>query len=71
MKGKPWEHSTGPKTPAGKAKSAANGLRKQLIPGPSVRQLRGELSGIGDLLEGMAALRINAKEAGKPGSTEH
>lgn len=69
LRNKPWEHSAGPRTPAGKAKSAANGLRKQAVPGPSVRQLRGELSDIGGLIERMAALRKTSAKAG--GSDKH
>lgn len=69
LKGRPWEHATGPRTAAGKAKSAANGLRKQAVPGPSVRRLRGELSDIGGLIERMAALRKTSAKAG--GSDKH
>ena len=36
---RPWEHSTGPRTPSGKAKVAANGRLSQVGP-YSVRELR-------------------------------
>src|SRR4051794_25828876 len=40
---RPWEHSTGPRTASGKAKSARNGRVRQKGP-RSVRQLRAELA---------------------------
>ena len=39
---RPWEHSTGPKTIAGKAKAAANGRARQSGP-KSRRQIRKEV----------------------------
>jgi hypothetical protein len=38
----PWEHSTGPRTAAGKAQAARNGKRRQAGP-RSVREVRAEL----------------------------
>ena len=40
---RPWLHTTGPKTAASKARSAANGKVRQMGP-VSVRQLRAELA---------------------------
>ena len=40
---RPWEHSTGPRTPEGKARVAANGKVRQKGP-QSVRELRAELA---------------------------
>lgn len=57
LKSQLWKHSTGPKTAAGKAKVALNGLKRQTVPGPSVRQLRREMAGAGSLMNQMAELR--------------
>lgn len=58
LKHRPWTRSTGPKSPEGKAKSAANGLKRQRVPGsPSVRQLRRELAGANTLMSQMAEVR--------------
>ena len=46
---KPWEHSTGPQTPAGKAQTVANGKRRQKGH-RSVRELRRELVSLRELL---------------------
>ena len=46
---KPWEHSTGPQTPAGKAQAVANGKRRQKGH-RSVRELRRELASLRELL---------------------
>lgn len=45
LRHRPWDHSTGPKTPGGKATAVANGKRRQLGP-VSVRELR---TGLKDL----------------------
>lgn len=42
---KPWKRSTGPRTAAGKARSAANGKTRQKGP-KSVREARAEVAGI-------------------------
>jgi hypothetical protein len=42
LENRPWEHSTGPKTVAGKAKAAANGRARQSGP-KSRRQIRKEV----------------------------
>jgi hypothetical protein len=56
LAGKPWEHSSGPRTAAGKAKSAANGTSKQQGD-VSVRAARREAAEVMALVAGMAALR--------------
>lgn len=53
---RPWEHSTGPKTAAGKATAAANGKRRQLGP-VSVRELRAELKDLRAFTREMAGAR--------------
>jgi hypothetical protein len=52
----PWLHSTGPRTPEGKARSAQNSRKRQLGP-KSVRQVRAELAGLQDLLREMREFR--------------
>ncbi|MBO0699899.1 MAG: hypothetical protein J2P46_15990 [Zavarzinella sp.] len=56
LRARPWEHSTGPRTAAGKAKAAANGKARQLGP-KSVRQIRAELADLGELVAQMRAAR--------------
>jgi hypothetical protein len=53
---RPWEHSTGPKTPGGKARSAQNGKLRQKGP-VSVRELRNELAKVTTLLDRMGKCR--------------
>ena len=53
---KPWIHSTGPRTPAGKSQSALNGKRRQLGVF-SVRELRRELSEYQKMTQEMAGTR--------------
>ncbi len=57
---KPWIHSTGPRTPAGKAQSAINGKRRQLGIF-SVRELRRELVKCQTLRQEMVDTRAAAK----------
>lgn len=47
---KPWQLSTGPRTPAGKAKVARNGKVRQINP-RSIREIRADISGIMCLIE--------------------
>ena len=49
LESRPWQFSTGPKTPTGKAKSAANGRLRQKGP-ISIRQLRKEMVDLKRLL---------------------
>src|SRR3954454_18172477 len=53
---RPWEHSTGPRTPEGKARSAANGRSRQKGE-RSVRSLRAEVAGYVHLVHEMVAGR--------------
>jgi hypothetical protein len=53
---RPWEHATGPRTAAGKARSAANGKLKQKGP-ESVRERRSALRAIRLLCRAMQSLR--------------
>lgn len=56
MSGKPWEHATGPRTTAGKARSAANGRIAQKGE-KSVRELRAETASVHALVVQMQAAR--------------
>ena len=53
---RPWMHSTGPKSPEGKARVAQNGKRRQLGV-LSVRELRAELAEMRSLLNAMRGAR--------------
>ena len=63
LRNRPWERSTGPRTEAGKARSAANGRYRQRGQ-QSVRQIRGEMAGAQNLIREMAAMRASL---GAPG----
>jgi hypothetical protein len=56
IKNRPWRHSTGPRTPEGKERAAANGYRHRADPG-SLRQLRVGMIDIHGMIEQMAGLR--------------
>jgi len=58
---KPWEKTTGPRTPEGKKKVALNGKRRQRGP-LSEAELRAELSHVHDLLAEMATVRRQVLE---------
>ena len=58
---RPWQYSTGPKSQAGKARSAANGKTRQKGP-VSVRELRAELADVRLLLRGMRDLRFAVEQ---------
>ena len=47
---KPWKRSTGPRTPAGKAKVARNGKVRQMN-SRSIREIRADMCGIMCLIE--------------------
>ena len=47
---KPWKRSTGPRTPAGKAKVARNGKVRQMN-SRSIREIRADICGIMCLIE--------------------
>jgi hypothetical protein len=53
---KPWTHATGPKTVIGKARSAANGKRRQKGP-VSVRERRRRVADAVGMASSMKALR--------------
>jgi hypothetical protein len=63
---RPWLHSTGPKTAAGKARVAQNGKRR-LGGEPSAREVRRELAALGNLATDMAALRRLAQRPHRGG----
>ena len=52
---RPWEYSTGPRTEAGKARSALNGMRGR--EDASMRQLKADLDGVFNLIHVLAATR--------------
>lgn len=56
LRTRPWDHSTGPVTPAGKARAAANGKRRQLGP-VSVRELRAALAVLRESVAELAEAR--------------
>jgi hypothetical protein len=62
LRSRPWRFSTGPRTAAGKARSAQNGRARQRGPA-SVRQLRAELADVRALL---GELRAGRRAAGLP-----
>jgi hypothetical protein len=53
---RPWRYSTGPKSPEGKARSAANGRSKQAGT-RSMRDLKRELAEVATAAEALAKLR--------------
>src|SRR4051812_40741936 len=65
---RPWEHSTGPRTPEGKARAAANGRSRQ-VGERSVRSLRAEVAACLKLVREMASLRM-ATAKGKIGPAQ-
>jgi hypothetical protein len=58
LNNRPWEHSTGPRTPAGKAQATRNGKKRQLGP-QSVREVRAELKEVRELVRLMREARKN------------
>jgi hypothetical protein len=63
---RPWLHSTGPKSVAGKLRVAENGKRR-LGGAPSARELRRQLAALGALVADMAAQR---RQAQRPANAE-
>jgi len=53
---RPWQHSTGPRTPEGKSRAAVNGKARQNGP-KSVRELRADMAEIRALIGLMQAGR--------------
>lgn len=66
LRHKPWKHSTGPKTPEGKAQVIENGKKRQLGP-RSVREIQADMAGLRDLLEDMRATRSEVSQGCVPG----
>jgi hypothetical protein len=56
LRNRPSQFSTGPKTAAGKARSAANGKTSQ-VGALSSRQAKAELRGVNALIRSLSALR--------------
>jgi hypothetical protein len=56
LRNKPWRHSTGPRTPEGKARAAANGRRRQCGP-LSIRQLDAQLADLATFANSMVETR--------------
>jgi hypothetical protein len=63
LAGRPWEHATGPRTPEGKARAAANGKLRQTGP-VSARGLKAEVAEFHALARRMAALRSRLADTG-------
>ena len=63
---RPWLHSTGPKSDAGKRRVAENGKRR-LGGEPSAREVRRQLAALGNLATDMAALRRLAQRPHRGG----
>src|SRR5262249_6931473 len=53
---KPWEHSTGPRTPQGKLQAVRNGKVRQRGP-VSTRELKAMVSGAAELITQLAVTR--------------
>ena len=66
---RPWLHSTGPKTAAGKARVALNGKRR-LGGEPSGREVRRQLAALGNLVAEMAELRRLAQRPHRGGEPQ-
>ena len=60
---KPWTVSTGPKTAAGKARSSANGRRRQKG-AISVRQLRADLAAAKQLIRAVKRFLATVRDSG-------
>jgi hypothetical protein len=57
LRNQPWQHSTGPRTPAGRAQSRING-KKGSQKGPlSVREVRAALADVRELIHQMREVR--------------
>ena len=56
LRNRPWEHSTGPRTAAGKAQAVENGKTRQ-IGSRSVREMRSEVADVASLIRQMSESR--------------
>jgi len=63
LENKPWLRATGPRTPEGKARSAANG-RKTQKGNESVREVRTELADVRLMMQDIQALLKMARPEG-------
>ena len=61
----PWRFATGPRTPEGKARSAANG-RKRQSGEYSIRELRAEVAEVRSLIDKLGSARKAALNDGAP-----
>jgi hypothetical protein len=59
---RPWDHSTGPRTLAGKTQAARNGKKRQVGP-RSVREVRAEIAGVAALIRQMCRGRERVEQA--------
>jgi hypothetical protein len=59
LRNRPWEHSTGPRSPVGRAQSIVNGKRRQRGP-RSVREIRADLKEVDELIHQMRRVRSAA-----------
>ena len=57
LRGRPWVHSTGPQSAAGRAQSVVNGKRRQMGP-VSTRELKAELAAVWSLIHELRDLRV-------------
>jgi hypothetical protein len=66
LRHRPWEYATGPRTAAGKARAARNGLARRSAEAPAA-EARGLLADLGGLARAMAAARrqVATRLAGK------
>jgi hypothetical protein len=62
LRGKPWNYSTGPRTPAGKAQAVRNGKKRQLGP-ISVREARALVADAAGLIQRMGESRTLMERA--------
>ena len=63
FRNRPWQHSTGPRTPEGKAQAAKNGKVRQLGP-RSVREIRADLADLRGLIQAMKEAQQMTRGAG-------
>jgi hypothetical protein len=52
LRNRPWDHATGPRTPAGKAQAAKNGKRRQTGQ-RSVREIRADVADVAAIIRQM------------------
>ena len=57
LRDRPWLHSTGPRSAAGRSQSVVNGKRRQLGP-VSTRELKAELTAVWSLIHELRDLRV-------------